>query len=132
MEGFRSGRYKILVATDVAARGIDVRGISHVINYDIPDTVDAYTHRIGRTGRASETGDAFTFVCQEDQGLLRAITQLLGNRDKYRVMERFGGADPMQAGAQARMQVASRRHSATRSFSAKPRPWAASRRPRSA
>jgi ATP-dependent RNA helicase RhlE len=132
MEGFRSGRYKILVATDVAARGIDVRGISHVINYDIPGTVDAYTHRIGRTGRACDTGDAFTFVCQEDQGILRAITQLLGNRDRYRIMERFGGADPAQAGAQARMQVAVRHHSASRSFSARPRTWAAGRRPRSA
>ncbi len=132
MDGFRSGRYKILVATDVAARGIDVRGISHVINYDIPDTVDAYTHRIGRTGRACDTGDAFTFVCQEDQGLLRAITRLLGNQDKYRVMERFGGADPRQAGVHARVGVAARRHPATRTFSAKPRTWSASRRPRSA
>jgi ATP-dependent RNA helicase RhlE len=133
MDGFRSGRYKILVATDVAARGIDVRGISHVINYDIPDTVDAYTHRIGRTGRASETGDAFTFVCQEDQGLLRAITRLLGNQDKYRVMERFGGTDPVQAGAQARARVADRRNPAPRSVSARPRRWAAARsRPRSA
>jgi len=130
MDGFRSGRYKILVATDVAARGIDVRGISHVINYDIPDTVDAYTHRIGRTGRACDTGDAFTFVCYEDQGLLRAITQLLGNQNKYKMMERFGGADPIREGAQAR--VTARRPSTPRSFSAKPRPWAARRSPRSA
>jgi ATP-dependent RNA helicase RhlE len=132
MEGFRSGRYKILVATDVAARGIDVLGISHVINYDIPNTVDAYTHRIGRTGRACETGDAFTFVCQEDQGLLRAITRLLGNQDKYKVMERFGGAEPIQEPMQARMQVTTRRHPAPRPFSARPRTWSASRRPRSA
>jgi ATP-dependent RNA helicase RhlE len=93
MDGFRSGRFKILVATDVAARGIDVREVSHVINYDIPETVEAYTHRIGRTGRASESGDAFTFVCPEDQGLLAAITRLLGSRDRYRVMERFGGPE---------------------------------------
>jgi ATP-dependent RNA helicase RhlE len=130
MEGFRSGRYKILVATDVAARGIDVRGISHVINYDIPDTVDAYTHRIGRTGRACDTGDAFTFVCPEDKGLLRAITQLLGSRDKYRVMERFGGAEPLHAGAAARHRVAERRSHSYRSFSAKPRLWAAAERSR--
>jgi ATP-dependent RNA helicase RhlE len=132
MEGFRSGRYKILVATDVAARGIDVLGISHVINYDIPNTVDAYTHRIGRTGRACETGDAFTFVCQEDEGLLRAITRLLGSRDKYKVMARFGGAETIQEQAQARMRVTAPRHPAPRSFSAKPRTWSASRRPRSA
>jgi ATP-dependent RNA helicase RhlE len=130
MEGFRSGRYKILVATDVAARGIDVRRISHVINYDIPDTVDAYTHRIGRTGRAYETGDAFTFVCQEDQGLLRAITQLLGNRDKYRVMERFGGADPSHEGATARDRTGERRRYPSRSSSkARPRVWTGIRRP---
>ena len=132
MEGFRNGRYKILVATDVAARGIDVQGISHVINYDIPDTVDAYTHRIGRTGRARETGDAFTFVCQEDQWLLRAITRLLGERDKYRVMERFGGADRPNAVVAARDRAPAPRRTASRSFGAGPRSWAASRKARSA
>jgi ATP-dependent RNA helicase RhlE len=125
MDGFRSGRYKILVATDVAARGIDVRGISHVINYDIPDTVDAYTHRIGRTGRACETGDAFTFVGHEDQDLMRAITRLLGARDKYRVMERFGGVDSSHRGAAARAGTAAHRRPAIRSLVAKPRSWAA-------
>ena len=60
MTGFRKGRYKILVATDIAARGIDVTQVSHVINYDIPNTPDAYIHRIGRTGRAARSGDAFT------------------------------------------------------------------------
>jgi ATP-dependent RNA helicase RhlE len=128
MDGFRSGRYKILVATDVAARGIDVRGVSHVINYDIPDTVDAYTHRIGRTGRACETGDAFTFVCHEDQGLLRAITHLLGDRQNYRVMERFGGADRPHAGATARDRAAAPSRHPYRTFSARPRGWAAPRK----
>ena len=130
MDGFRSGRYKILVATDVAARGIDVRGISHVINYDIPDTVDAYTHRIGRTGRACDTGDAFTFVCHEDQELLRAITRLLGARDKYRVMERFGGADASHQGAAVRAGTAASRRPAIRSFVAKPRSWGGTRKAR--
>jgi superfamily II DNA/RNA helicase len=125
MDGFRSGRYRILVATDVAARGIDVRGISHVINYDIPGTVDAYTHRIGRTGRACETGDAFTFVGHEDQDLMRAITRLLGARDKYRVMERFGGVDSSHRGAAARAGTAAHRRPAIRSLVAKPRSWAA-------
>jgi ATP-dependent RNA helicase RhlE len=83
LEGFRSGSYKILVATDVAARGIDVRGISHVINYDIPDTALAYTHRIGRTGRAWDTGDAFTFVTGEDRFVERSITKVLGDKPKY-------------------------------------------------
>jgi ATP-dependent RNA helicase RhlE len=89
LDGFGSGRYKILVATDVAARGIDVHRISHVINYDIPDTVDAYTHRIGRTGRASETGDAFTFVTGSDTGTARSIKRVLGDRVKHCVMEGF-------------------------------------------
>ena len=83
LEGFRHGSYKILVATDVAARGIDVRGISHVINYDIPDTALAYTHRIGRTGRAWDTGDAFTFVTGEDKFVERSITKVLGDKPRY-------------------------------------------------
>ncbi len=82
IEGFRAGRYKILVATDIAARGIDVCGVSHVINYDIPATADAYTHRIGRTGRACATGEAITFVGHEDQGLAREIGRLIGGKLK--------------------------------------------------
>jgi len=89
IDGFRSGRYKILVATDVAARGIDVRGISHVINFDFPDTLDAYTHRIGRTGRACETGDAFTFVTGEDRGPAHAIIHVLGSKLKYCKLQGF-------------------------------------------
>lgn len=89
LEGFGRGKYKILVATDVAARGIDVQGVSHVINYDIPDTVDAYTHRIGRTGRASETGDAFTFVTGSDNGPASSIKRILGDRLKHCVLEEF-------------------------------------------
>jgi ATP-dependent RNA helicase RhlE len=89
LEGFARGKYKILVATDVAARGIDVQGVSHVINYDIPDTVDAYTHRIGRTGRASETGDAFTFVTGSDKGPASSIKRILGDRLKHCVLEEF-------------------------------------------
>jgi ATP-dependent RNA helicase RhlE len=73
LDGFRSGAYTVLVATDIAARGIDVTQISHVINYDVPDTVDAYTHRIGRTGRLERTGDAFTFVTGEDTLMVRDI-----------------------------------------------------------
>lgn len=89
MDGFRRGRYKILVATDVAARGIDVCGISHVINYDIPETADAYTHRVGRTGRASKSGDAFTFVANRESDLARTITRILGDNHKYSALEGF-------------------------------------------
>ena len=75
--GFRKGKYDILVATDIAARGIDVTNITHVINFDMPDTVDAYTHRIGRTGRAEQRGDAYTFVVPDDADMVRQIERLL-------------------------------------------------------
>jgi ATP-dependent RNA helicase RhlE len=78
INGFRDGKYDILVATDIAARGIDVSDISHVINFDMPDTVDAYTHRIGRTGRIEKTGEAFTFAEPEDEALVRQIEEVLG------------------------------------------------------
>ncbi|MCK5544589.1 MAG: DEAD/DEAH box helicase, partial [Desulfobulbaceae bacterium] len=80
LDGFRSGKFKILVATDIAARGIDVTGISHVINYDMPDTLDAYTHRIGRTGRASATGQAYNFAGHEDRRMITMIEQLIGKK----------------------------------------------------
>ncbi len=82
MSGFRNGTFQILVATDVAARGIDVTQISHVINYDMPDTPDAYTHRIGRTGRNAKTGDAFTFITSEDEAMVRSIERVLHARIK--------------------------------------------------
>jgi ATP-dependent RNA helicase RhlE len=77
MNGFRDGRYDILVATDIAARGIDVTEISHVINFDMPDTVDAYTHRIGRTGRMEQSGEAFTFATPADELMVRDIEKVL-------------------------------------------------------
>lgn len=87
IDGFRQGKYDILVATDIAARGIDVSEISHVINYDMPDTVDAYTHRIGRTGRAHQTGEAYTFIAQADEPLVRQIERVLGERIERRQLE---------------------------------------------
>ncbi len=89
IDGFRSGRHDILVATDVASRGIDVADISHVINFDMPDTVDAYTHRIGRTGRAEETGEAFTFAEPTDIAMVRSIEKVLGSRIERRRLEGF-------------------------------------------
>ena len=77
LNGFRDGSVQILVATDIAARGIDVSQISHVVNFDIPDTPEAYIHRIGRTGRAARTGDAFTMVGSEDTLMVRAIEKAL-------------------------------------------------------
>ncbi len=78
MDQFRSGRVKVLVATDIAARGIDVSHISHVINYDMPDTAVAYTHRIGRTGRMAKLGTALSLVTQDDLPMVRTIERLLG------------------------------------------------------
>ena len=80
LEGFRQGKYRVLVATDIAARGIDVDGISHVINYDIPRDAEDYLHRIGRTGRAGASGDAITFVSGEDRDALRRIEKFTGKR----------------------------------------------------
>jgi len=80
LDGFRDGTYGILVATDIAARGIDVTGISHVINYDMPDTAETYTHRTGRTGRASRTGEALTFAGHEDAKMIALIERNLGKK----------------------------------------------------
>ena len=90
LDGFGNGKYDILVATDIAARGIDVSDISHVINFDMPDTVDAYIHRIGRTGRAQATGKAFTLCVQEDGSMIRDIEKVLGARMER---ERLSGFD---------------------------------------
>jgi ATP-dependent RNA helicase RhlE len=87
LRGFRNGAYRILVATDIAARGLDVEGISHVINYDMPDTADAYIHRIGRTGRAEHTGDAFTLVTPEDDDLVRILEKIIGHPLDRRTLE---------------------------------------------
>ena len=89
MGGFREGRYDILVATDIAARGIDVANVSHVINFDLPGTPDAYTHRIGRTGRSELSGKAITFVTSEDAGGVRAIERNLGEEIPRRFIKGF-------------------------------------------
>ena len=93
IDGFRNGTYDILVATDIAARGIDVSEISHVINFDMPDTADAYTHRIGRTGRAAEEGDAFTFATDDDAAMIRDIERVLKARLQRRRWPGFNYGD---------------------------------------
>lgn len=112
LDGFRNGLYKILVATDIAARGIDVSRISHVINYDIPNTAEAYTHRIGRTGRAAKTGDAFTLITREDASMVRTIESALGVKLERRVLKDFKYAAPVQKAESARQQPP-RRHKQT-------------------
>ena len=80
LEGFKSGRYRVLVATDIAARGIDVEELGHVVNFDVPLVPEDYIHRVGRTARAEATGDAFTFVAPNEESDLRAIEQAIGKR----------------------------------------------------
>ncbi len=89
MEGFKTGKFNILVATDIAARGIDVSGISHVVNYDVPDTVEAYTHRTGRTGRAERTGEAFTFMTSEDGKIIQVVERTLGQKIRRETVADF-------------------------------------------
>jgi ATP-dependent RNA helicase RhlE len=89
LKGFKSGHHDIMVATDIAARGLDIESISHVINYDMPDTADAYIHRIGRTGRAQRTGDAFTLVTDEDKDMIRTLEKIMGQPLKRETLEDF-------------------------------------------
>ncbi|HTG81480.1 MAG TPA: DEAD/DEAH box helicase [Geobacteraceae bacterium] len=94
LDGFRDGSFQILVATDIAARGIDVSQVSHVINYDIPDTAEAYVHRIGRTGRAARTGDAFTLVTGDDAAMVRTIERTLNAQLERRTVAGFDYSVP--------------------------------------
>ncbi len=89
MNAFRRGQVKVLVATDIAARGIDVSQVSHVINFDIPDTVDAYTHRTGRTGRMEHLGIALTLVTRDDVQMVRSIERVLGERLERRDISQY-------------------------------------------
>jgi len=89
LDGFRDGTFQILVATDIAARGIDVTRISHVINYDIPSTPEAYIHRIGRTGRATHSGEALTLITGDDRDMVRAINRIIGSKIEQRTLSAF-------------------------------------------
>jgi ATP-dependent RNA helicase RhlE len=80
LEDFKSGKIRVLVATDIAQRGLDVSGISHVINYDVPQQPEDYVHRIGRTGRAAATGDAYTFMSTDEIAMVRTIERMIGQR----------------------------------------------------
>jgi ATP-dependent RNA helicase RhlE len=89
MNGFRAGKFDIMVATDIAAHGIDVPEVSHVINFDFPNTTDTYTHRIGRTGRAEQTGEAFTLATGEDTNMIREVERELGVKIERRRLDGF-------------------------------------------
>jgi ATP-dependent RNA helicase RhlE len=89
LDGFKKGRYEVMVATDIAARGIDVAGVSHVINYDVPANPEDYVHRIGRTGRAAAEGDAFTLATPEEESDIRAIERFIGQKIPQQRLEGF-------------------------------------------
>ena len=89
LDGFKSGQFEVLVATDIAARGLDIAGVSHVINYDVPENAEDYVHRIGRTGRALATGDAFTLVTEDDVRDARSIERFIGANIERKKVDGF-------------------------------------------
>ena len=89
LEGFKSGKYELMVATDIASRGLDIAGVSHVINYDVPEHPEDYVHRIGRTGRAQNVGDAFTLMSGEELPAVQAIEHFIGQKIPRLKLENF-------------------------------------------
>jgi len=116
LNGFKDGTYKILVATDIAARGIDIAGISHVINYDMPSTTEAYTHRTGRTGRASKFGEAMTFATGEDFKMVKNLERTLRDRLVYK------NSTAANAVADSQPEFSGERQTGNRRRSEKPAP----------
>jgi len=96
LEGFRAGRYRVLIATDVAARGIDIVGISRVVNYDLPQTAEDYVHRIGRTARAGASGHASSFAAPEERAQLTAIERHIGRALRRQAATGSGGRSPVE------------------------------------
>lgn len=105
LDAFRDGQYSILVATDVAARGLDISQISHVINYDVPATADSYIHRVGRTGRAARQGTAMTLVTPADETLIRTIERTLGKAIARRRLDTFDYGAPVRGPEGARPAI---------------------------
>lgn len=108
LTGFRNGDFKVLVATDIAARGIDVSRVGQVINFDLPSTAEAYTHRIGRTGRAERSGRAVSFICYDDHVMVKAIERLQGRSIERLSVEGFAMEEEAEQ-KQPRRQAPSRR-----------------------
>ena len=114
LDGFRTGSVKILVATDVAARGIDILRISHVINYDMPENTDVYINRIGRTGRINNNGDALTFVTNADTAMVNSIEHILNKKIERRMLENFDYTLPVPENTAARQNYRLTRRPGTR------------------
>lgn len=110
MAGFRSGKYTVMVATDIASRGIDCERISHVINYDMPDTAESYTHRVGRTGRAERSGQALSLITREDDDQVRTVERILGKTIERKLLDGFDYSAPGQDEAGPEPRRAPRRN----------------------
>ena len=116
LEGFRSGKHRVLVATNIAARGLDVEGISHVINYDVPDHAEDYVHRVGRTARAEADGDAITLVTLEDEALIHRIEYLLGRKIERKTLAGFNYDVPAPSWAKPSAKTLMKEASRTQSL----------------
>jgi ATP-dependent RNA helicase RhlE len=107
LAGFKAGRYRVIVATDILARGIDVEALEHVVNFDVPVTPEDYIHRVGRTGRAQATGDAYTFAAPEERELVQAIERKVGKPIERRKLDDFDynarGDEPLEVPLQERL-----------------------------
>ncbi|MBN1995582.1 MAG: DEAD/DEAH box helicase [Anaerolineae bacterium] len=116
LEGFRSGKYQVLVATNIAARGLDVEGISHVINYDVPEHAEDYVHRVGRTARAQADGDAITLVTPDDEAMIYRIEYLLGYKIERKTLPGFDYNVPVPSWAKPSAEALARQTSQSRSL----------------
>jgi ATP-dependent RNA helicase RhlE len=116
LEGFRSGKHQVLVATNIAARGLDVEGISHVINYDVPEHAEDYVHRIGRTARAQADGDALTLVTPDDEAMIYRIEHLLGYKIERNILPGFDYDVPVPSWAKPSAEALIRRTTQSRSL----------------
>ncbi len=119
LEGFRAGKHSVLVATNIAARGLDVEGISHVVNYDVPDHAEDYVHRIGRTARADAVGSAITFVTPDDEPLIYRIEYLLGRKVERKTLPGFDYNVPAPSWAKPSAKTLMRQVTRTQSLSSR-------------
>jgi len=123
LSAFKAGRVRVLVATDIAARGIDVEGISHVINFDFPMHPDDYVHRIGRTGRALAVGDAISFVTPDDEPAVKALEKMMRKSVERRTLKHFDYTDrPSAAGPSRPHRAPAQRPAAHRTAAKRPAP----------
>lgn len=130
LEGFREGKYQVLVATNIAARGLDIEGISHVINYDVPEHAEEYVHRIGRTARAEAEGDAITLVTPDEESLIYRIEYLLGYKIERTKLPGFNYNVPAPSWAKPSAKALMQQASQSRSLADKWRMMGGGRRRR--